>query len=148
MTITVGYSTVEIRAYLTEYDMLPFGQKGKWVDTQPFSKKQLYQWMRALVAGDLDRGLIPRENGTMSFPSRRKKMTEALTSDRERVLMDELAAKEKALAAKEAELARRNEDIHRLEETASTLGKAIGLLHARNVSEPDATEDQQDPSSS
>lgn len=75
-------------------------------------------------------------------------MTEALTSDRERVLMDDLAAKEKALAAKEEELTRQSEEIHRLEETASTLGKAIGLLHARNVSEPDATEDQQNPESS
>lgn len=142
MTVTVGYSVEEIRAYLTEYDMLPFGQKGKWVDTQPFSRKQLYKWMRALVVGDLDHGLVPRQNGTMSYPSRRKKMTEALTSDRERVLMDELAAKEKDLAAKEAELARQSEEIYRLEETASTLGKAIGLLHARNVSEPDATDDQ------
>lgn len=36
MTLTVGSST--IRAYLTEYDMLPSGQKGKWVEKQPFSK--------------------------------------------------------------------------------------------------------------
>lgn len=141
MTITAGYSVEEIRACLTHYDMLPFGEKGKWVDTQPFSKPQIYRWMRALVSGDLDHGLVPRQNGTMSYPSRRKSMTEALTSDRERVLMDQLAAKESALAAKEEELARRNEEIHRLEETTSTLGKAIGLLHAKNVSEPDATEE-------
>lgn len=148
MTLTVGFSTEEIRAYLTEYDTLPFGQKGKWVDQQPFSKPQFYRWMRALVAGDLDHGLVPRENGPMSYPSRRKKMTEALTSDREKVLLDELAAKEKALAAKEEQLARQSDEIERLEETAGTLGKAIGLLHARNVSEPDATEERQNPKSS
>ena len=42
MTITIGYSIVEIRSFLAEYDQLPFGQKGKWVDAQPFSRKQLY----------------------------------------------------------------------------------------------------------
>lgn len=34
MTRTAGFSTAEIRAYLTEYDMIPFGQKGTWVDSQ------------------------------------------------------------------------------------------------------------------
>lgn len=148
MTITTGYSVAEIRSFLVQYDQIPFGQKGKWVDAQPFTRKQLYTWIRALVTGDLDRGLVPRNNDPMTYAARRKKMTEELTSDREKALMKELAAKEAALAAKEKELASQGEEIRRLEETANSLGKAIGLLHARNVSEPDADEEQSSPRNS
>lgn len=90
----------------------------------------------ALVAGDLDHGLVPRENGSMSYPLRRKKMTEALASDREKVLLDELASKEKALSAKEEELRRQADEIERLEETTNTLGKLSGSCTAGTRQSP------------
>lgn len=39
MTLTAGFSTEEIRAYVTEYNMIPFGQKGQWVALGNLSRR-------------------------------------------------------------------------------------------------------------
>lgn len=135
MTISRGYTSDDIRAFVAEYDIIPFGKKLQWVEQQSFTKWQLYRWMRAILSGDLDRGLIPRENGTMSIPSCRKNRSEALAPNRDKDLAAQLAAKEKELAAKDVEINRQAEQIHRLEEATDALGKAIGLLHDRDVHE-------------
>ncbi|MFZ0835727.1 MAG: hypothetical protein WAM92_22185 [Mycobacterium sp.] len=58
----------------------------------------------------------------------------------------------KADAAKQdrdkAELAQLRERVRELEATNEALGKAIGLLHAMNVQEPDAAPPMSDPDDS
>lgn len=135
MTVSRGYTSDEIRGFIAEYDTIPFGKKLLWVEEQSFTKWQLYRWMQASLSGDLDRGLVPRENGTMSIPSRRKTRSQPMTPNRDKDLAALLAAKEKELAAKDVEINRQADQIHRLEEATDALGKAIGLLHDRDVHE-------------
>jgi hypothetical protein len=77
-----------------------------------------------LFAGDLDRGLIPREGGDMTIPpARRTALSKARAAQQDR---------------DDGELARLRARVGELEATNEALGKAIGLLHAMNEQEPDA----------
>jgi hypothetical protein len=84
--------------------------------------RQLRRWEATVFAGDLDRGLIPREGIGLSVPpTKRTALAQMAKQDRD-----------------EAELARLQARVRELEATNEALGKAIGLLHAMNAEEPDA----------
>ncbi len=125
---------MEIREFVVEYHLLPRGQKGPWLAASGVSERQLRRWQAAVFGGDLDRGLIPREGVGMTVPPAKR------------------TAMAKAHAAKQdhdaAELARLRARVHELEAANEALGKAIGLLHARNVEEPDAAPPRSDPDDS
>ena len=119
-----GFTTEQIREFVHQYGIQPYGQKAAWLVGQGVSYDRLRRWRSAVFDGDLDRGLIPREGGVMSVPPVRRTGIERQRA-RERV-------------AQEAELARLNARVRELEETNAALGKAIGLLHQMSEQEPDA----------
>ncbi len=130
MSISPGFTSAEIREFVVQYHLMPHGQKGSWRAAQGVSIRQLRRWEATVFAGDLDRGLIPREATAVTVPpAKRSALAQAQTAKRER---------------DEAELARLQARVRELEATNEALGKAIGLLHGRNVNEPDAAPTIQD----
>lgn len=124
MSISAGFTSAEIREFVIEYHLLPHGQKGSWRAAQGVSVRQLRRWEATVFAGDLDRGLIPREgSGVTVPPAKRSALAMAQTVKQER---------------DEAEVARLQARVRDLEQANEALGKAIGLLHAMNAEEPDA----------
>lgn len=124
MSMSPGFTTEEIREFVHQYGIQPYGQKAGWLVGQGVSYDRLRRWRSAVFDGDLDRGLIPREGGVVTIPPQNRTGIERQRA-RERV-------------AQEAELARLNARVRELEETNAALGKAIGLLHQMSEQEPDA----------
>lgn len=134
MSISPGFTSAEIREFVVEYHLLPHGRKGAWRAAQGVSIRQLRRWEATVFAGDLDRGLIPREGSGMTVPpAKRSALVQAQAAKRER---------------DEAELARLQARVGELEATNEALGKAIGLLHAMSADEPDAAPTSSDPDDS
>jgi hypothetical protein len=134
MSISPGFTSAEIREFVVGYHLLPHGQKGSWRAAQGVSVRQLRRWEATVFAGDLDRGLIPREGeGVTIPPAKRTAMAMAQTAKQDR---------------DEAELARLQARVRELEHTNEALGKAIGLLHEMNAQEPDAAPTTSDPDDS
>ena len=131
MSISPGFTAAEIREFVHEYHRLPKGQKGPWLAARPVSYGTLTRWREAVYAGDLDRGLIPREGSGMTVPPGKRT---ALEKTR--------AAEHAAHAAEVAQLITR---VRELEDTNRALGKAIGLLHVMNVEEPGETPTENKP---
>jgi hypothetical protein len=108
-----------------EYHLQPHGQKASWLVSHGLTYHRLRRWRESLYAGDLDRGLIPREGSYVKTPP---------------VKRSAIARARAAEAARhEAELARLQARVDELEQTNEALGKAIGLLHARSEQGPDDT---------
>lgn len=128
MAIAPGYTDEEVRAFVYEYERQPYGTKLEWFKRQEFTRHQLRRWRDAVYDGDLDRGLVPREGGTMTSPNRRRRV-----------------AKQATRAASDNDQLRAR--IRELEATNEALGKAIGLLHQLNEQEPDTIETTEPPSS-
>lgn len=125
MSISPGFTSVEMVELVHEYHLQPHGQKGSWLVDHGLTYHRLRRWRESLYVGDLDRGLIPREGSDVTTPP---------------VKRTAIARARAAEAARhEAELARLQARVDELERTNEALGKAIGLLHARNGQEPGAT---------
>jgi len=134
MSITPGFTAEEIREFVFEYELQPFGQKSMWLAARNVSYDRFRRWRRVVFDGDLDRGLIPREASGMTTPLARGNALE-----RQR-------AKDRAVH--QAEVARLNARVRELEDTNAALGKAIGLLHSLNELEPAAIPDRTNPADS
>lgn len=115
---TAGVTREEIREYVHQYNLQPYGARTVWLEQQPFSRATFYRWNRLVFEGDLDRNLVPRETSLMN------------TTPSQRLAFETARAQEKA--EHEAELAALRERVSPLEGTNEALGKAIGLLHALN----------------
>lgn len=134
MTVGAGFTAGEIREFVHEYHLLPFGQKGSWLASQGVSYDKLRRWRSAVFDGDVDRGLIPREGAPMTVPPAK------------RTAWERTRAAERA--AQQAQIATLSERVRELEGTNDALGKAIGLLHAMSEHGPDDTPGTTDPSAS
>jgi hypothetical protein len=134
MTVTVGFTAGEIREFVHEYYVQPYGQKRSWLAAQGVSYDVFRRWRVTVFEGDLDRRLIPREGSPMTVPPPK------------RTALERTRAAERAAHA--AEIAKLSERIRELEGTNDALGKAIGLLHAMNEQEPDDAPTTSDPSGS
>ena len=134
MSISAGFTTEQIREFVHEYEIQPYGQKAIWLVAQRVSYDRLRRWRSAVFDGDLDRGLIPREGSRMTVPPQK------------RTALERQRASERT--AHEAEVARLSDRVRELEETNVALGKAIGLLHAMNEQEPAAVQVRTEPSDS
>lgn len=134
MTASVGFTAAEVRAFVHEYHVQPYGRKSLWLSEQGVSYDRLRRWQSAVFEGDLDRRLIPREGSPMTVPAAK------------RTALERTRAAERA--AHEAEVAKLSDRIRELEGTNDALGKAIGLLHAMSAQEPDAAPTMSDPSDS
>jgi hypothetical protein len=134
MTVSVGFTVEEIREFVHEYYVQPWGQRRSWLAAQGVSIGRLRRWQASVFEGDLDRGLVPRETGAMTVPPAK------------RTALEKARAAERAAHA--AEVAALSERIRVLEGTNDALGKAIGLLHAMNEQEPDDAPQSSDPSTS
>ncbi|HAG58036.1 MAG TPA: hypothetical protein DCR15_04405 [Arthrobacter bacterium] len=132
MSISPGFTSAEIRAYVFEYHQQPYGAKMAWLRQQPISSSTMRRWIKAVFDGELDRGLIPREGSGMTSTPRQKReaVARSLTAQQE---------------AHDAEVAALNDRIRSLEASNSALGKAIGLLHVLNVEEPGETPTENKP---
>ncbi|BBZ17052.1 hypothetical protein [Mycolicibacterium gadium] len=112
MSISAGFSSAEIHEFVIEYHLLPHGQKGSWRAAQGVSVRQLRRWEATVFAGDLDRGLIPREgSGVTVPPAKRSALAMAQTAKQER---------------DEAEVARLQARVRELEHANEALGKLSG----------------------
>lgn len=131
MSISPGFTAVEIVEFVHEYQLQPYGQKSAWLAGRGIKYHRLRRWRATVFDGDLDRGLIPREGGGVTTPPIK------------RTALAKVRAAE--VAEHEAELARLQARVRELEATNEALGKAIGLLHARNEQEPDATPTSSNP---
>jgi len=134
MSITPGFTAVEIRSFVHEYDGLAYGRKGPWLVERELSRHRLARWRDAVYDGDLERGLIPREGSYMTIPPGKRSALEKAR-----------AAEQARHAAEVAELTAR---VRELEGSNNALGKAIGLLHSLNEEEPADTPTTTDPSNS
>lgn len=133
MSISAGFTREQIREFVYEYEIQPYGQKAIWLVAQRVSYDRLRRWRSAVFDGDLDRGLIPREGSRMTPPEKRNALERQRATER---------------AAHEVEVARLSDRVRELEETNAALGKAIGLLHSMNEQEPAAIQVTTDPSDS
>ena len=131
MSISPGFTTEQIREFVHQYEIQPYGQKAVWLEGQRVSYERLRRWRSAVFDGDLDRGLIPRDSGVVSVPPH------------ERAGFERQRARERA--AHEAEVARLSARVRELEQTNEALGKAIGLLHQLSEQEPAAAPTPTDP---
>jgi hypothetical protein len=134
MTITPGLTAAEIREFVYEYHRVAHGQKTVWLAERQISKHTLRRWCDTVFAGDLDRGLIPRDGSGMTVPSAK------------RTALEKARAAEHAAHA--ADVARLSARVRELEDTNTALGKAIGLLHAMSEEEPETPPTTPDASSS
>lgn len=134
MAISVGFTAEQIREFVHQYEVQPYGQRLSWLAGQDVSYDQLRRWRLAVFEGDLDRGLIPRHGSAMTIPPS------------QRTSLEKQRARERA--AHEAEIARLQARVKELEDTNDALGKAIGLLHQLSEQEPDATPTPIDPPAS
>ncbi|GAB3924206.1 hypothetical protein GCM10029976_015580 [Kribbella albertanoniae] len=134
MTVSVGFTAVEIRELVHGYYVQPHGQKMAWLAAQGVSYVRFRDWRATVFEGDLDRRLVPREGSPMTVPSPKRTALEK--------------ARAAEAAAHAAEVAKLTERIRELEGTNDTLGKAIGLLHAMNEQEPGDAPASSDPSTS
>lgn len=135
MSISPGFTSAEIRAYVFEYQQQPYGSKAEWLAQRSLSARRMHRWREAVFNGELDRGLIPRDgSGMTSTPRQRREAIErSLTAQQD---------------AHDAEVEALNERIRSLEASNSALGKAIGLLHAISEEEPAADPTTTDPPAS
>jgi hypothetical protein len=131
VSISAGFTAVEIVEFVHEYHRQPYGQKAQWLADRGVKYHRLSRWQAAVFDGDLDRGLIPREGGGVT------------THRVKRTALAKVRAAE--VAQHEAEVAGLQERVRELEASNEALGKAIGLLHAKNEQEPDATPTTSDP---
>lgn len=134
MSISPGFTAVEIVEFVHEYHRQPFGLKGSWLAGQGVTYHRFRRWQAAVFEGDLDRGLIPREGSGVTIPPAKRTAS----------------ARVRAAEARqhEAEIARLQARVHELEQVNEALGKAIGLLHASSEEEPDAAPATSDPGDS
>lgn len=120
-------TAVEKREAVIEYMDLPHGQKTKWLREQPFSRSSFIRWRLSYLAGDLDRGLTPRNAGLVTSSGHRMRQLE------------------KAFAQQESEMAKLREQNEQLQATNAALGKAIGLMQKWSEHTPDNTPAPTDP---
>lgn len=132
MSISPGVTVAEIREIVHEYQRLPYGRKALWREERALSYKTLRRWQAAVYAGDLDRGLIPRQGSQMTVPQNKRAAL----------------ARAAEYAAHTAEVSTLSARVRELEDTNRALGKAIGLLHAMSEEEPADTPTTPDPSDS
>ena len=117
-----GISRDEIRKLVHEYYVQPYGTRKEWLASQPVTEWTFRRWRKMIQEGDLDRNLIPREHGNMA------------RTNGEWSAFEKARAKE--IAEHQSEVDQLRNRIRELEGTNDALGKAIGLLHGLNVTEP------------
>jgi len=122
MSITPGFTSAEIVEFVLKYQSIPHGQKTTWLEANNVSYRRFKRWRIAVLSGNIDRGLIPREGSPMTNPPEAPTPLEIMrATDR---------------AAHDAEIQKLSSRVRELEETNTALGKAIGLLHSMNEEEP------------
>lgn len=126
--MSIGFSAEEMRDVVHEYLALPYGSRGRWLDEQGFKKTQFDRWRRMVLAGDIERGLLPRTGSRVSSE-------EATEVGR---LVRRLREVEAESAAKDERLARALAEVERHKAATAALGKAIGLLQPLHEDEPDS----------
>lgn len=131
MAVGIGFTAEEIREFVHDYEVQPFGTKLAWLAGSGVSYERLRNWRSAVFEGDLERGLVPRKGMPMTIHQGGRRSLERQRA-RER-------------AEQEAEVTRLNGRVEELEGINAALGKAIGLLHRMSEQEPDSSQTPSDP---
>lgn len=116
--MSIGFSVEEMRDVVHEYLALPYGSRGRWLAERGFKKSQFNRWRSMVLAGDLERGLVPRAGSLVSSE-------EASEVGR---LVRRLREVEAESAAKDQDLVKAHVEVERHKAAVAALGKAIGLL--------------------
>ncbi len=119
----------EIRELVYEYLALPYGARGRFLAERDISPHRFHRWRRTVVAGDIERGLVPR-NGVMVSHDESAEISRLATTVKR--LQAELAVKDSQLMTKDVEL-------RRAQAAVTALGKAIGLLRPLSADEQPGT---------
>lgn len=114
----VGWTTEEVRDAVYEYLTLPYGSRGPWLRERGISKHTMARWRNTVLAGDLDRGFVPRRGLLVSSSEARE--------------IARLVAQVKAL---QEQLAAKDQELERQVGVSRALGKALGLLQQLSGSE-------------
>lgn len=61
MSISPGFTAEQIREFVHQCEIQPYGRKAIWSEGQGVSYDRLRRWRSAVFDGDLARGLIPRD---------------------------------------------------------------------------------------
>ena len=123
MTVAIqGYTREEIRQFVHEYYLQPHGTKAAWLASQSVPEWKFRQWRKMVFEGHLDRNLVPRDHGGMAHTSGERSAFEK--------------ARARGIADHQLEVEQLKDRIRVLEGSNTALGKAIGLLHDLNVSDP------------
>jgi hypothetical protein len=123
--MSIGFSAEEMRDVVHQYLALPYGCRGRWLADRGIKKSQFNRWRSMVLAGDVERGLVPRAGLLVSAEEASEV---GRLARRLREVEAESAAKDKRLAQAEAEVARHQAAV-------AALGKAIGLLQPLRDSE-------------
>lgn len=134
MSISPGFTDDEIRDLVYAYEQQPYGTKRCWLETQAFTAHMFRRWQAAVYGGDLERALIPRNDGGVSTEHAKRRREAKHNSGHE--------------ARRAARITELETRVRELEGTNEALGKAIGLLHKMNEQEPADTPTTPDPPSS
>lgn len=116
--MSTGFSAEEMRDVVHEYLALPYGRRGRWLAQRGIKGSQFNRWRSMVLAGDIERGLVPRA-GLLVSTEEASEVGRLVRRLRE--VEAESAAKDKRLAEAEAE-------VERHQAAVAALGKAIGLL--------------------
>lgn len=57
VTVSVGFTAEQIREFVHEYEVQPFGGKGVWLAARGVSYDRLRRWQSAVFEGDVEREL-------------------------------------------------------------------------------------------
>jgi hypothetical protein len=131
VTVSVGFTAEQIRGFVHEYEVQPFGGKGVWLAARGVSSERLRRWQSAVFEGDVERGLVPRQGVPVTVPHGSRKR------------LEQQRARERAV--QEAEVARLQDEVRELEAVNDALGNAAGLWHQMSEQEPGETPDPSGP---
>lgn len=106
-----GLTVEQKRELVREYLDLPHGLKRQWLEAQSISPEAFTKWRTAYLAGELDRGRVPRQGLVVKTTARRIRELERALEQRDERLVELERRLEQSQAANEA------------------LGKAIGHMH-------------------
>ena len=67
MTVGIGFTAEEIREFVHDYEVQPFGTKLAWLAGSGVSYERLRNWRSAVFAGGPRAGLVPRKGMPMTI---------------------------------------------------------------------------------
>lgn len=123
---TVELTPEQKRDHVIAYLSRPHGTKGRYLAQHNLSASTIATWRRGLADGDLERGLIPRQTGRMTFKEVRENIALRAQLEEMQAKLDASEARNNSSDTTIAKLKKNNEELHT---AIDALGKAIAIMH-------------------